>query len=273
MYYPLPDPLIEPSVYSRAIQKIVVRERVDAWVPCSSVHATTVDSDVAKAIHENLLGGRNGCDCFIPEPEVAGSLHWKDQFEELCKELGYPVPDSKAVTSVEDAVEFLHSPETLTKGYKYLLKSLSLDDLGRDDFTLLPLSSREATFDHLSHVPTPISEEHPFLVQRFLFGKEYCSHVAARNGQLVAFVACPSNPLLMRYCDIRTLVVGEGKAGQLEEWSQHFLDLYKAKLEREGKSGRKYELTGHFSFDFIIEERENEIYVLESNVVSAEASF
>ena len=44
-------------------------------------------------------------------------------------------------------------------------------------------------------------------------------------------------------------------------------------MEREGKSGRKYELTGHFSFDFIIEERENEIYVLESNVVSVKVSF
>ncbi|KAJ3555378.1 hypothetical protein NM688_g2613 [Phlebia brevispora] len=267
-YYSLPDPLSHPTVYIDALKRIVARERVDIWVPCSSVMATMVDSEAAKEIREESIGGAEGCQSFIPEPYVAGSLHWKDQFEVLCKELQCAVPYSKVVTSLSDAVDFLHAPGTLAKGYKYILKSLDLDDLGRDDLTLFPLSTREATYDHLSHIPTPISREHPFLLQRFLQGSEYCTHVAAREGQIVAFVACPSNPLLMRYCDVRTLPFGENVAYQLECWIQRFLTSYKAKLQSEAMDGPEYELTGHFSFDFIIEDSQNVIYPLECNVVS-----
>ncbi|EKM50498.1 uncharacterized protein PHACADRAFT_263821, partial [Phanerochaete carnosa HHB-10118-sp] len=252
----LPDPRLTPRAYAVVIQSIITLWHVDAWVPCSSVHATMIDSDAAAEIIAQPQDKRDTrfCEPFIPLPEVCETLHWKDQFEELCIELGYPVPESKKVTSVQDAVNFLHSPETLAKGYKYLLKSLSLDDLGRDDFTLFPLATREETERHLSSVPTPLSENYPFLLQKFLFGHEYCTHVAARDGKLVAFVACRSNQLLMRYGDVRNLSVQEKKVGErLEEWTQQFLDRYKAKLASQGKTDQQYALTGHFSFDFIIE--------------------
>ncbi|GJE91277.1 hypothetical protein PsYK624_074260 [Phanerochaete sordida] len=265
-FHILPDPANEPDAYISAIQRLVRLWNVGAWVPCSSVHATMVDSEAAQQIA--ALSQRphvHTCEPFIPFPEVCGTLHWKDQFEDLCIELGYPVPESKKVTSVDDAVDFLHSTETLAKGHKYLLKSLSLDDLGRDDFTLFPLRSREETTRHLSGVPTPLSEKHPFLLQRFLFGNEYCTHVAARDGAIVAFVACRSNQLLMRYGDVRNLSAEEKEVGErLEAWSQEFLDRYKAKLGREGKTDWSYALTGHFSFDFIVED--GVVYVLECNV-------
>lgn len=268
-YLLLPDPATDPDEYILAIHRIVTRCNVDAWVPCSSVHATMVDSEAAAQIvaESRDILNTHICRPFIPFPEVCGTLHWKDQFEDLCIELGYPVPESQKVTSVQEAVDFLHSPETFAKGDKYLLKSLSLDDLGRDDFTLLPLATREETSWHLSNVPTPLSEQHPFLLQRFLFGNEYCTHVAARDGTIVAFVACRSNQLLMRYGDVRNLSAEEHEVGiRLEEWSQQFLERYKAKLEREGKTSWSYALTGHFSFDFIVEN--DVIYVLECNVVS-----
>lgn len=265
----LPDPHTETLEYIQTLRRMIPVWGVDVWVPCSSVHATMVDSEAAsKIVSEiNSIRGVRSCDPFIPFPEVASTLHWKDQFEELCVELGYPVPESKKVGSVFEAVEFLHSSETAAKGHKYLLKSLTLDDLGRDDFTLLPLSSREETVRHLSSIPTPLSREHPFLLQRFLFGPEYCTHVAARNGKVVAFVACRSNQLLMRYADVRNHSPREREIGaQLEQWTQLFLDRYKTKLERESSTGWEYALTGHFSFDFIVED--DTIYVLECNVVS-----
>lgn len=265
-YYSLPEPHKTPEEYIGALQTIIERERVDAWVPCSSVHATMVDAEAARRIRIERLGGVRGCDCFIPEPDVCGMLHWKDQFEDLCVELGYPVPHGKKVTSIGEAVEFLHAPETLAKGHRYLLKALTLDDLGRDDFTLLPLATREETLRHLLTMPMPPTEQDPFLLQQFLFGPEYCTHVAARDGRVVAFVACRSNQLLMRYGDVRGLGEHEREVGlELEKWTQRFLQLYKAKLQREGKTGPEHELTGHFSFDFIVEG--DTVYVLECNVV------
>ncbi len=182
-FHSLPDPHIDPEGYIHTLKRIVAAEKVDAWVPCSSVHATMVDSEAAKQISLEKLGGPNGCDTLIPEPLVAGTLHWKDQFEELCKQLDYPVPDSKIVTCVSEAVEWLHSPETLSKGFRYLLKSLTLDDLGRDDLTLLPLATREETLHHLSNVPTPLSDKDPFLLQRFLHGPEYCTRTGREAGR------------------------------------------------------------------------------------------
>lgn len=268
-FHLLPNPDTHKDAYIQAIKRLVSLWSVDVWVPCSSVHATMVDSEAAVEVVTkfNSITGMPPCEPFIPFPEIAGTLHWKDQFEQLCIDLDYPVPESKKVTSVDEAVEFLHSRETLEKGHKYLLKSLSLDDLGRDDFTLYPLPTRDETRRHLSTIPTPLSEKDPFILQRFLFGPEYCTHVAARNGQVVAFVACRSNPLLMRYADVRNLTQHECQIGQrLEQWTQEFLARYKAKLEREGKTGWEYALTGHFSFDFIVED--DTIYVIECNVVS-----
>jgi hypothetical protein len=267
-YYSLPDPHADPAAYIYKLKRIVAARGVDLWVPCSSVQATMVDSEAAfQMASEARSGALHACETFIPYPAVCGTLHWKDEFEDLCRELGYPVPDSRKVTSVAEAVDFLHSPETLAKGHKYLLKSLTLDDLGRDDFTLFPLPAREQTAAHLASIPTPLSEQDPFLLQRFLFGNEYCTHVAARDGVVVAFVACRSNQLLMRYADVRNLSAEEREMGiKLEEWTQEFLSRYKAKLQREGKTGWEYSLTGHFSFDFIVED--GTIYVLECNVVS-----
>ncbi len=72
----------------------------------------------------------------------------------------------------------------------------------------------------------------------------------------------------MRYGDVRTFGPKESEIGyQLEQWSQDFLDSYKRKLEKEGRTGPEYRLTGHFSFDFIVEESEETVYVLECNVV------
>ena len=73
----------------------------------------------------------------------------------------------------------------------------------------------------------------------------------------------------MRYADVSNFGDEEQTMGEtLEKWSQDFLNMYKAKLRSEGKTGPEYELTGHFSFDFIYEENERQLYVLECNVVS-----
>ena len=108
----------------------------------------------------------------------------------------------------------------------------------------------------------------PFLLQRFLTGPEYCCHVAARDGELVAFVACRSNEMLMRYVDVNSINAKEMKMGSMiEQWVREFLRRWKMELDARGGSEYQRKLTGHFSFDFIWEEDEQILYALECNVV------
>ncbi|KAI0071142.1 hypothetical protein K474DRAFT_1669333 [Panus rudis PR-1116 ss-1] len=272
-YYNLPDPHAddEGQAYIDAIKSIIMRDSVHAWVPVSSVHATMIDSEAARQVHELELELHRGfgCDTFIQHPDIASTLHWKDRLGTLLEDLGYATPESRRVTTVAQAADFLHSPKTLAKGKKYLLKCLTLDDLARDDFTLLPLPTREETLAHLRNMPTPISTETPFLLQRFLTGKEYCVHVSARQGKITSFVACRSRELLMRYVDIRTLGPEENRRSvEIEQWIGGFLRKWRAKLgaESNGKSEWETELTGHFCFDFIKDDTDGILYPLECNV-------
>ena len=273
-YYNLPDPSSDSQVYIDSIKALILAEDVDAWVPCSSVHATMVDAEAARQIQQLDLGGDYDgcCDTFIQHPSIAGILHWKDELLALLKELDFPIAHSRKVISVAQAADFLYSPEVLRDGHKYILKCLTLDDLARDDFTLLPLTTREETVAHLKRMPTPISQDTPFLLQRFLRGNEYCTHVAVRQGEITAFVACRSRELLMRYVDITTLGNSEERerAIEIEQWVRDFLKKWKARLIEDGRTeGWETELTGHFSFDFIKDETDGILYPLECNVVSA----
>ena len=260
---------IRDSAYIDAIKSIVAQEHVDAWVPCSTVHATMYDSETARQINAEKLGGTDAatpCDTFIQHPDIASSLHWKDRFYDLLMQLGFPTPESKRVTNIAQALDFLYSPSRPSRSY--ILKCLTLDDLARDDLTLLPLATREETLAHLKAMPTPMNHATPFLLQRFLTGPEYCCHVAARDGELVAFVACRSNEMLMRYVDVNSINAKEMKMGSMiEQWVREFLRRWKMELDARGGSEYQRKLTGHFSFDFIWEEDEQILYALECNVV------
>lgn len=271
-FYTLPSPRSPSGTqpYIDAIKRIVQDEEVVFWVPCSTVHATMEDAEAARQIRQLDLGGGSNsyCETFIPHPDLTATIHWKGKLNNLLVELGIPVPNSKVVTTTAQALDFIYSPTTLEKGYQYILKCISLDDLGRDNMTLLPLSTRADTREHLKKMPTPISKEIPFMVQRYLRGVEYCTHVAARDGDIVAFVACPSNPLLMRYVDARNLGdEGKRRSAEMEAWVRDFLQKWKHKLGSEGKEGWQAELTGHFSFDFIYDENDEKWYPLACNAV------
>jgi hypothetical protein len=78
------------------------------------------------------------------------------------------------------------------------------------------------------------------------------------DGQITAFVTAPSNDMLMTYEDWTNREIGK----RAEQWTRDFLDrLAKNPIA----SGKKRRLTGHFSFDFILSERNGEMYPIECN--------
>lgn len=75
-----------------------------------------------------------------------------------------------------------------------------------------------------------------------------------------SFLTCPSSDMLMRYLDCRTSFSMK-IARDAEEWTRDFLTRWKERLEREGKA---HYLTGHFSFDFIVD-TDGTLYPIECN--------
>jgi len=78
------------------------------------------------------------------------------------------------------------------------------------------------------------------------------------NGEITAFVTAPSNDMLMTYEDWTNGEIGK----RAEQWTREFLN----KLAQDPiASGKNRRLTGHFSFDFILSERNGEMYPIECN--------
>ena len=125
--------------------------------------------------------------------------------------------------------------------------------------TLMPYASETKTRAHLSKVPRGISEVHPYVLQQYISGYEFCTHCHAVDGVPQSFLSCPSSDMLMRYIDCKTSYSAE-IAEAAEQWTRDFLEKWKAQLDKEGGS---YHLTGHFSFDFIVED--GKLYPIECN--------
>ena len=123
-YYDLPDATKDHSKYEQKIREIIARENVKLWVPGSSAGCTINDARAGEVVRE-----RDGVQAFIQSTREIGMLHNKDLFGDLCKVLGFTVPESRLVHSVEEAVEFVHSEDR--QGRTYILKTTDLDDQGR----------------------------------------------------------------------------------------------------------------------------------------------
>lgn len=279
-YYPLPDPVVSAQAYKDAVVDVVLRERVDMFLPCSSPTYTILDAVAALAVAHRAPG----CTSFIQHPDLVTALDHKDEFISLCNDLGLPVPASRLIQSVDEAVDWLHSPENIGAGQKYITKGLAFDDLARTDMTPLPLASPAQTKAHLETLPLPISPRHKYVIQRLMHGPEYCTHAAVRDGELVAFVACRSSDMLMRYVDVKSRFSGEsdderlkeyGVSVQAEGWTRKFLAGWQDKLQREKHIDKKsvQDLTGHFCIDFILDESDGQLYPIECNPVRSFSGF
>jgi hypothetical protein len=161
--------------------------------------------------------------------------------------VGLTVPETHKITSRAAVEKILHNAPP---GRKYIMKTIGVDDSFRADMTLLPKATVEQTPQHIARLR--ISESFPWILQQYLQGKEYCTHSLVINGQVKAFVACPSAELLMHY---------EALPAD-SSFSNAMLDFTK-RYAAEGGHG----FTGHLSFDFMVEEDDSDISPLPDNIV------
>lgn len=79
-----------------------------------------------------------------------------------------------------------------------------------------------------------------------------------------SFVCCPSSDMLMRYMDCKTSF-SHSIAEDAEEWTREFLLRWKKALKQEKREeGDEVCLSGHFSFDFIVD-NDGTLYPIECN--------
>ena len=236
-FYALPKPNDTDGAahYINALLHIVQREQVHLWVSCSGV-ASAVEDGQAK----EFLERKSDCRCIQFDVPTTSMLHEKDTFILETQRLGLPVPETHNVTSRAAVHKVLNeSPRTKKK---YILKSTGVDDESRNNImTVLPRRTLSETYNHISTIK--ITQDKPWVLQEFVKGKEYCTHALIVNGEVKAFVACPSLELLMHY-----------EALPKDEPLSKAMLLFTREFVR--RSGGQW--TGHLSFDFLVEERESE---------------
>lgn len=233
-FYALPKPNDEDgsAYYIQALLRIVDIEKVDLWASCSGVASAVEDGQASEAVE-----GQTHCKAIQFDVATTAMLHEKHSFIQKAMSLGLPTPETYNVTSRAAVHRVLHG----TKKKKYIMKSVGVDDAARGDMTVLPRRTVSETYQHISNIP--ISSTKPWVLQQYVQGKEYCTHALVVNGDVKAFVACPSLELLMRY---EALPADSALSRAMLKFTQEFAT----------RSGTN--MTGHLSFDFLVEENVTE---------------
>lgn len=239
-FYTLPKPSEKegPARYLAELVRIVEAERVELWVSCSAQSCALEDGQAKEVLEQ-----RFGVVAIQFDVETTRILHEKNLFLPYTRDLGLPIPETHTVTSRAEVHRLLSqgaaSPQ---KGRKkqYILKSVAIDDLTRMDLTPLPRCTISETYHQVAK--TPISPSNPWLLQQFIQGKEYCTHALVVRGVIKSFVACHSSDLVMHYESI----------ARESPLNKSMLLFTKAFVARASLSGKK--MTGHLSFDFLVDE-------------------
>lgn len=226
-FYTVPKP--QDKDYLDALLKIVQQERVDVYIPVCSPVASYYD-----ALAKQLLS--KYCEVMHFDPDMVQQLDDKSAFSAIATSLGLSVPDSYCITDPQQILDF----DFASQPHRYILKSIPYDSVRRLNLTQLPCQTPQQTAAFVEELP--ISDRHPWIMQAFITGQEYCTHSTVRNGELQMHCCCESSAFQINYAMV--------EKPEIEAWVKKFV------------SGLK--LTGQVSFDFI-QTQDGSIYAIECN--------
>ncbi|RAL65650.1 hypothetical protein DID88_005321 [Monilinia fructigena] len=155
-------------------------------------------------------------------------------------DLGLNIPLTYKVSSIKEALAILHPKRGAKVEKQFIMKPEMVDDSVRADMTLLPLSSLSETDTHIRRLSP--SKTRPFVLQQYIAGREYCTHSIVLKGKVHAFVACRSSDMLMHYQALPP-------SSPLSQAMLHYTTLYIQ------KTSSSPPITGHFSLDFLVDEK------------------
>jgi hypothetical protein len=218
------------DAYITDLLQIVQQENVDVYVPVCSPVASFYDAQ-AKATLAPF------CEVLHVDSATIERLDDKYQFAETAHCLGLPAPKSFRITDPQQVLAFDFSQENRP----YILKSIPYDSVRRLNLTQLPCATQEETAAFVRSLP--ISPNHPWVMQEFIAGTEFCTHSMVRDGELRVYGCCESSAFQVNYQHVEQL--------RIRDWVTHFVSALG--------------LTGQVSFDFIQAEDDGQIYAIECN--------
>ena len=225
--------------YFQEVVDIIRGENVDAWVSCSGVATAMEDGRAMQAVEE-----RTSCKAFQFDEDTTFKLDDKFEFMKQTDKLGllgpkwYSIQDMEEVPIISQTVT--HEKTDLED--KYIVKSVRMDDQARGVLPILSSNNLEQLTRVLSSLD--YSGDKSWILQEYIEGgEEYCTHSVVVDGQVKAFLACPSSSVLLHY-----QLVDE--KNPLFKTMLQFTQRYADGMFRQ--QGR---FTGHLSFDFLAQSR------------------
>ncbi len=182
-FHIVPGP--EEPGYAEALLDIVRREGVDVYVPVCSPAASVADAQARALLDPH-------CEVVHVDAATIATLDDKASFCAKAAELGLPVPDAHRITDPQQVLDF-----AFPAGTEYILKSIPYDPVRRMDLTRLPRPTPEETAAFVAELP--ISEAHPWVLQEFIAGDEFCTHSTVRDGEVRLHCTCASSAFQLNY--------------------------------------------------------------------------
>ena len=228
-----------PESYADQVAELVRNEHVDVWVSVSGV-ATAMEDAVAMRAVESLEAG---CRCFQFDEDTTKMLDDKSQFMRQTERLGLVSAwycDVKDKLQVNDIVMEVkrRREEGKEVGDKYMVKNVGMDDATRGGLPILSSSAPKQMATVLSSLDYTGGKS--WILQEFIEGgEEYCTHSVVVDGQVKAFLACPSDSVLLHY---QLLDANSALYKAMLRFTQYYAERM---FQQQGK------FTGHLSFDFL----------------------
>ncbi|KAL4746717.1 hypothetical protein BDW72DRAFT_184348 [Aspergillus terricola var. indicus] len=218
---------LSKSQYVSGLLDIVLREKVDIWIPCTQ-EVSVVDDGMAKQAIES----RTNCRCVTLDPGLASQWSRSESFVQYLIDHGHPVVENHEVHSRDSIHKILHrSP---TKVY-HLRKAAPAVNTG--EIIVLPKRTLSLTYSEVSKIQ--VSKGSPWIMQQHVRLGEFVAEVLIIHGH-VAVIMVRS---VSRGSDWGRSRLNEGLAAAAHQVVDKFAS--------EGGS----RVTGHFLMRLIVDEQ------------------
>jgi len=232
--YRVPAPNMDTESFLKALESIIVNERVDVLIPtCEEIFF----------VAQGLDRLRKHCKVLVSPIDLLGELHDKWRFTLLAKRHGLTVPETELIRTIEEWLS-LASEERM--GESLVLKPV----FSRFASRVIFLDKGDSLVERrrlLTETLSSVSPKTPWVAQRRVTGAGICTYSVTYDGEVLAHTAYQN-----RYR------VGQGSA----IYFQHM--EHEASYEWVRKLVKAIHFTGQIAFDFI-EEQDGGLYALECN--------
>ncbi|KAL4738413.1 hypothetical protein BDV11DRAFT_136780 [Aspergillus similis] len=218
---------ISKSQYVSRLLDIVLREKVDIWIPCAQ-DASVVEDGMAKQETES----RTNCRCVTLDPELASQWSQSESFVQYLIDHGHPVVENHEVHSRDFIHKILHrSP---TKVYHLRKAALAVNT---GEIIVLPKKTLSSTYLEVSRIQ--ISKDGPWIMQQHARLGEFIAEVLIIRGHVAVIVLRSAS----RGSDRGRSRLNEGLAAAVHQVVDNFAS--------EGGS----RVTGHFLMRLVVDEQ------------------